>query len=128
MRDTGAYSKRMVGVYLSALHLTHPGGLICLSGSETQPWLLVSPAYNHLPCCLPKNNPLESVCAWGTKSRFIVLPLSLPRYLSKICRSPAWRKEPGLVEGKTQRQMCPLIISCLSYLCSATDKIRPVSL
>lgn len=35
-----------------ALHLSHPG-LILLAGSETQPWLLLSPAYS-LPRCLPK--------------------------------------------------------------------------
>lgn len=92
MGDTGACSKRVVGVQLSALHLTHPGGLIFLSGSGTQPWLLVSPAYNHLPLCLPKINPLESLCAQGTKSRFIVLPRPLPRYLIKICCSPARRR------------------------------------
>lgn len=57
-----------------ALHLSHPGGLILLAGSETQPRLLVSPAYS-LPLACWKQSSGVILCLRYTEQ---VLHLASP--------------------------------------------------
>lgn len=88
---------------LSGIALLGTACLILLAWSETQPWCLVSPAYN-LPHCLPRAMPEVTLCL-GYKQQVLCLPFLT--YLYEICCSLAQRKYLTLVGGKNQHQRCP---------------------